>query len=277
MFGLAAGGVALAAAAAPSIEAAAQVAKPNSTFDKIKRTGVLSIAVIVGQEPYFHKDIVSGQWSGACIEMANTIAQKLGAKVEMTEATWGTQILDLQSGKIDLAFAVNPTPERALVIDFSTPMLVHSFSLITRPGFPKPTTWADVNKPEVKIAVDLGSSHEQIARRYCPKATILGFPTRDEAVLAVSAGRADCEVVLALLAITTMKKNPHLGAFVAPRPVLTLPTNMAFRIEDDLRFKNFLSAFADYNRSLGVTREWVLGGLAAGGIGPDDVPPEVQF
>ncbi len=275
MFGLAAGSVALAAMSTGA--ARADVAPGTSTFERIKQTGVLRIAAIVGQEPYFHKDIVSNQWSGACIEMANDLAKKLSAKVEIVESTWGNQILDLQSNKIDLAFAVNPTPERALVIDFSTPMLVHSFTLITRKGFAAPATWEDINKPEVKVAVDLGSTHDQIARRYCPKATILGFKTRDEAVLAVATGRADCEVVLAVLAIATMKKNPNLGVLVTPRPTLTLASNMALRLEEDRRFKNFLSAFADYNRSMGITREYVLAGFASVGIGPSDVPAEVQF
>ncbi len=276
MFGLAAGGVALAAATSATA-ARADVPASASTFERIKQTGVLRIAAVIGQEPYFRKDIISNQWSGACIEMANDIAKKLSAKVEIVESTWGNQILDLQSNKIDLAFAVNPTPERALVIDFSTPMLVHSFTLITRKGFAKPETWEDINKPEVKVAVDLGSSHDQIAHRYCPKATILGFKTRDEAVLAVATGRADCEVVMAVLAIPTMKKNPNLGVLVTPRPVLTLSSNMGLRMEEDRRFKNFLSAFADYNRSLGITREYVLAGFASLGIQPGDVPAEVQF
>src|SRR5690606_14661297 len=120
----------------------------------------------------FNKDLLSGKWSGACIEMADDIASKLSAKVELLESTWGNQILDLQAGKIDLAFAVNPTPERALVIDFATPILVHSFTAVTRKGYPRPNTWDDLNKPSVRIAVDLGSSHELIARRYAPNATI---------------------------------------------------------------------------------------------------------
>ena len=72
------------------------------------------VAVIVGQEPYFHKDLPTGKWSGACIDMAYDIAAKLSAIVETVESTWGNQILDLQGDKVDLAFAVNPTPERAL-------------------------------------------------------------------------------------------------------------------------------------------------------------------
>src|SRR5246127_336709 len=242
-----------------------------STLERIKRTGTLRIGVIVGQEPYFHKDLASGQWSGACIDMANDIASKLSAKIETVETTWGNQILDLQGDKIDLAFAVNPTPERALVIDFSTPILVHSFTVITKKGFAKPQTWEDINKPEVKIAVDLGSTHELIARRYCPKASILGFKNRDEAILAVATGRADCNVSLAVLAVSTLKKNPALGELVIPRPLLTLPTNMGIRAEPDRRYKDFLSAWADYNRTMGQTREWMLRGFASLGLTAEDI------
>src|SRR5438105_5957389 len=153
--------VALASVAAASFEpAVAETAAGGSTLEQIRRTGVLRVAVIVGQEPYFHKDLPTGAWTGACIDMANDIAAKLSAKVETVESTWGNQILDLQGNKIDLAFAVNPTPERALVIDFSTPILVHSFTVITRKGFAKPLTWEEINKPDVKIAVDIGSTHE---------------------------------------------------------------------------------------------------------------------
>ena len=270
-------GAAVAAGASQSPAQADTAPATGSTLERIKRTGVLRIGVIVGQEPYFHKDLASGQWSGACIEMANDIASKFNAKVETVESTWGNQILDLQGDKIDLAFAVNPTPERALVIDFSTPILVHSFTVITKKGFAKPQTWEEINKPEVKIAVDLGSTHELIARRYCPKANILGFKNRDEAILAVATGRADCNISLAVLSVTTLKKNPNLGDLAIPKPLLTLPTNIGIRAETDRRYKDFLSAWADYNRSLGSTRDWMLKGFAAAGLAAEDIPAEVQF
>jgi polar amino acid transport system substrate-binding protein len=268
-----AGGIEIAAADTPAPAAA----PAGSTLERIRHSGVLRVAAIVGQEPYFHKDLPTGEWSGACIDMANDIAAKLGAKVVTVESTWGNQILDLQGDKVDIAFAVNPTPERALVIDFSSPILVHSFTVITRKGFAKPLTWEEINKPEVKISVDIGSTHDLIARRYCPKATILGFKNRDEAILAVATGRADCNVSLAVLAVSTLKKNPNLGELVIPRPLLTLPTTRGIRAEPDRRYKDFLSAWADYNRAMGQTREWMLKGFEMVGLAAEDLPPEVQF
>jgi len=271
------GAAAVASVGVPA-RASAQAAPSNeSTLDRVRKTGILRMGVIVGQAPYFTKNLAEGTWSGACLSMANDIAQKLNAKVQTVETTWGNQILDLQSNKIDLAFAVNPTPERALMVDFATPILVHSFTAVTRKGFAKPETWNDLNKPEVRISVDMGSAHELIARRYAPNANILAFKTRDEAVLAVATGRADCNVVLAILALPMLNKNPALAEIAIPRPILTLPTNIAVRMESDKRWRDFLSVWADYNRSMAQTREWFLQGLAELDVKESDIPPEVQF
>lgn len=260
-----------------SAQAAPAAPAAGSTMERVRKAGALRMGVIVGQAPYFTKNLADGTWSGACLSMAADIARILNVKVETVETTWGNQILDLQSNKIDLAFAVNPTPERALMVDFATPILVHSFTAVTRKGFAKPATWQDLNKPEVRISVDMGSAHELIARRYAPRANILAFKTRDEAVLAVATGRADCNVVLAILALPMLKKNPALGEIAIPRPILTLPTNIAVRREADPSWRDFLSVWADYNRSMAQTREWFLQSLAELDVQEDDIPPEVQF
>src|SRR5215472_7780542 len=85
----------------------------ESTFDRVRRTKTLRIAALPGELPYFQKDLASGEWSGACIEMAKDIAKVFDAKLEYIESTYGNSVLDLQSNKIDLAFALNPTPARA--------------------------------------------------------------------------------------------------------------------------------------------------------------------
>lgn len=48
-------------------------------------------------------------------------------------------------------------------------------------------------------------------------------------------------------------------------------------MESDKRWRDILSVWADYNRSLGQTREWLIKGLAELGVGAGDIPPEIQF
>ncbi|WP_347555322.1 transporter substrate-binding domain-containing protein [Robbsia sp. KACC 23696] len=270
-------GVGVAAVAGVAKSASAQAAPGQNTFDRVKQSKTLRIAAFAGEEPYFHKDIVSNEWSGACIDMAKDIASNFGAKVVEVESTYANSILDLQTGKVDLAFALNPTPARAMSIDFTTPIIVHSFTLIGRKGVPKVANWEDINKPDIRIAVDLGTTHETIARRYLPKTQISGFPHRAEAFLALASGRADYVVVLTVLAIDALKKNPQLGDLSIPKPELTMPANMGVRIEADHRWRDFLSTWADYSRLMGSVREWMLASLGQAGIKPTDIPPQVHF
>lgn len=250
--------------------------KAESTMDRIKRTRVLRVAGLVGEEPYFHKDLKTGEWSGFCIAMARDLAKDLGAKLEVVESTWGNSVLDLQANKIDISFALNPTPQRRQVIDFTEPIFRNSFIIVTRKGF-QADTWEKLNNPKTRIAVDIGSSHEAIARKNAPNATITGFKTRDEAILAVQGNKADCFVATVFLGLTALKKNPQLGSFVIPKPVATVPVSAGVRLEDDKSFRDFGGKWAQKNGQNGKIREWIVQSLGSVGIVPSDVPAEVQF
>src|SRR5260370_19386907 len=123
--------------------------RAESTIDRIKRGKVLRIAALPGEAPYFNKDIASGAWSGMCIEMAKDIAGVFEAQVEHLESTYGNSVLDLQANKIDLAFALNPTPTRALVLDFTHAFSLHGFGMVGKKVL-HAENWSDLNKPEVK-------------------------------------------------------------------------------------------------------------------------------
>jgi polar amino acid transport system substrate-binding protein len=267
-------GVALTSALATP--ASAQTAADN-TLDHVRGAKVLRIAVLPGELPYFNKDLASGSWSGMCIEMANDIAKLLDVKLEYTESTYGNSILDLQSNKIDLGFALNPTPQRALVVDFTNPVFPHPFGAMLRKGL-EAKTWADINKPEVRIAVDVGSANETVARRFAPNATITSLKSRDEVMLQMASGRVDCVVNALVLGLTAIAKNPNLGTYkILQSPSVAIPSSMAVRRESDKRWRDFLSVWVDYNRGIGQMREWFVKGLALSGVKPEDVPVELNI
>ena len=257
--------------------AAKAQASTDSTFDRVKQSKVLRIAALPGESPYFNKNIATGEWTGMAVEMAKNIASTFDAKIEYLESTYGNSVLDLESGKIDLAFALNPTPQRALVIGFSRPVFMHGFGCVAKKGF-EPHTWGDLNRPELKIAGDIGSVHELAARNFAAKAQIIGLKSRDECVLAVQTGRADCVILAVILGLTAIKKNPALGSYVVLRdPFVQLPNCMGVRYEVDKRWRDFLDNWADYNRGAAQIRKWMIDGLALNGVTAQDIPPEVGF
>lgn len=266
-----------AAIASALISPASAQASADNTLDRIRAGKVLRIAVLPGELPYFNKDLATGSWSGMCIEMANDIAKLLDVKLEHTKSTYGNSILDLQSSKIDLGFALNPTPQRALVVDFCGAVFHHPFGAMLRKGL-EAKTWADVNKPEIKIAVDVGSANETVARRFAPNATIKSLRSRDEVMLEMSSGRVDCVVNALVLGLTAIAKNPNLGTYkILQTPAVAIPSSMAVRRKSDKRWRDFLSVWVDYNRGIGQMREWFIKGLALSGVKPEDVPVELNI
>jgi polar amino acid transport system substrate-binding protein len=270
-----AGAAALLPAAA--IVSSAQAQSSNeSTFDRIRRTKVLRVAGLPGAMPYFDKDLVSGKYSGACVDMANDIAKVFGADVTYLDSTYGNSVLDLQSNKIDLAFALNPTPQRALSIGFAHAAIIHPFGCLA-PNL-NPTTWDDLNKPNIRVAFDIGSLHETCARRYCPKAQLTGYATTDQCILALQSGHADAQILAAILGLAAVGKNSSLGPYhLLSDPTVALPSCLGIQWEPDSRFEAVLNAWIDYNRGTGQIREWLLNALTKFGVKRDQVPQTLSF
>ncbi|VTU25321.1 transporter substrate-binding domain-containing protein [Variovorax sp. PBL-E5] len=258
-------------------QAFAQADTTESAWARIERTKVLRMGAVTGAAPYYHKDLASGEWQGFMIDFGKSLAASLNAKLDIHETTWGNSVLDLQSNKIDVFFGLNPTPARALVVDFSDPLFNNAFVLVARKGF-DPKTWEELNKPEVKIAVDIGSSHDQVVTKTCPNAQIIRLEKAQDATLAVQTGRADCQVLAVVLALTVMSKNPSVGHIVLPTPTQATTTNLGFRKESDHRWVEYVNKWIAQTRASGKVKQVVLANMQTlSGVKPDQVPAEISF
>lgn len=250
--------------------------RSEPTFDRIRRTRVVRVGVVGGQAPYCVRDLTTNAWRGFIPAYGQDLAKALDADPAFVESTWGNAVLDLQADKVDIFFGLNPTPQRALAIDFTRPLFNNLFTLIARPGF-RPVTWDEMNAPNTRIAVEIGTSYDQVVTETCPKATFLRLKTNNEATLAVQAGQADCQVLVALLAMSVLKRNPGIGSLVAPRPLFTATTNAGLRREPDKTWRDFVDNWIDWNRGLGRMRRMVIDSLELVGVTEADIPPEVAF
>jgi polar amino acid transport system substrate-binding protein len=269
-------GLSALAVAAPALTSPARAEGGETTFAQVRRTRKLRFGAVPGTEPYFHKDIASSAWSGFCVSMGNDLAKALECEPEIVETTWGTAVLDLQTNKIDIMFGLSATPQRALALDFSRPFMENTFTAIGKEGLPA-ANWSDLNKPEVRVAVDLGSTHDSFARRVLPKCTLVALKTPDDAMMAVQANRADFVIQVIMLALVTVKKNPRLGKIMIPGPLIQQPTCIGMRVDPDSRFRSYVDAWLDYNKSLGVIRGYITDNLQLVGVTAEDVPANVQF
>jgi polar amino acid transport system substrate-binding protein len=251
-------------------------AQGGNTFDRVMSTKKIRLGAVAAGQPWFYKDQAAGKWGGQFFDIGSALATDMDLQLELVETTWGNAVLDLQANKIDVMFGLNPTPKRAMVVDFTGPVYDSALVIIARPGF-EPKTWAELNDPKVKISVDVGSAHDQVAARLCPKAQIVRFKSIDEATLALRSTRVDAQCIFWMGGVRAVKADASLGKVVVPQPFFGSTSNAAFRRETDKTWRDFVNTWIGYARGLGLVREAVIASLDQVGVTAEDLPPGITL
>lgn len=249
---------------------------PSLVIDNIKSRGILRYPVMSGEDPDFIKDPSTGEWTGIYPDWGRQIADLLGVKIEFVETTWGNLAAEFQADRIDLAFGVNPNPQRGLVIDYVLEPIVEGvWTILAKDGF-EAKTWRELNNPDVKLAVQSGSTMEVIAKTMAPNATFIIVKNRDEAILQLQSNRADA-IVLADQNTAQLAKA-GLGHVIVPEPVLKNPMMTAVaRKEGNAGFINFLANWSIQQRTLGLSCAHITKYMKERGIDLSVVPQSGKY
>jgi polar amino acid transport system substrate-binding protein len=249
----------------------------ESSMARVARTKTLRVGTIAAAVPYFAKDLATGKWEGFGPDFAEDLAKRLGAKVEYVETTWGNAVLDLQANKIDVMFGLAPSPARMAAVNFSDTLFENTYTVVCKAGH-APTSWEQLNTPESKVSVDVGSSHDQLAIKVLPKADVMRLENSGAATMALQAGRSDCQILVILLAEPLLAKAPTLGKMYIPTPVQTAPVSIGLRKENDLSLQKAVNAWLADERAKGEVRGVILRNMQKlAGVPPEAFPSEIKF
>ncbi len=147
----------------------------ESTVEKIVRSGVLRVGMDTFQ-PWAMKD-KTGTFIGFEIDVATRLAEDMGVKVEFVPTAWSGIIPALLTGKFDVIIGgMGILPKRALKVNFTQPYDFSGMSIVAHKGKAEGfSSLEDFNKPDVQIAVKLGTSAVIAAKKYLPEATLRMF------------------------------------------------------------------------------------------------------
>jgi polar amino acid transport system substrate-binding protein len=245
-----------------------------TTLDRIKASKKLRIGV-TSAEPWFAKDPMSGNWTGIGISIGQQLAADLGVEMEPVETTWANAIAALQADQIDVMFVLDPTDERRKAIDFpDAPLFYYALGALHRDtGALK--SWSELDKPDVRIGVTLGTSVDRVVTEMLKSANISRFSTNDEAIAAFAARRVDV-VAQFHPALVVQYARLRIGQVALPQPIQPVATSAGVRKEQDPAFRNWLSErFAAYYTN-GKPQRFFADYLASKGIDASTVPGLVK-
>jgi len=164
------------------------------TLDEIAKRGELRVACQTQGAPFSFVDR-NGERTGSSIELCELIAKEMGVKIKYLNYDWDGLIPALLSKKADmLAADMTPTLKRAMKIAFTDPYMYTGSVVFVKQDSPIQSI-EDVMKPGTKLAVLLGSTGENDAKKAFPEAELKTYKGGGPILInAVIAGHTDAGV-----------------------------------------------------------------------------------
>lgn len=209
-------GIALATFA---IAASAQTAT-ESSLDAVMKKGVLRACTPGDYKPFsFLKP--DGTYEGLDIDLANSLAIAMGAKLEVVKTSWANLLSDFTAGKCDIAIGgISISLERQKRAFFSAGYMVNGKTPLARcEDVSKFQRVADIDKVGVRVIVNPGGSNERFAKANFKHATLTMHPDNLTIFDEILAKRADVFVTEAAEALTQQMLRPGLCAINPDKPL----------------------------------------------------------
>ncbi len=198
-------------------------AADDTQLGAIRTTGLLRVGTTGDYKPFSYRTTsadASGQYIGLDIEMAASLAQALGVKLEIVATSWPTLMQDMAAQRVDIVMSgVSVTPERARQALFSIPYLRDGKTAIARcEPQARFETLAQIDQPGVRLIVNPGGTNERFVRSHIDQAAITVYPDNVTIFDQLIAGRADVMITDAVEARLQQRLHPQLCALHPDAP-----------------------------------------------------------
>jgi polar amino acid transport system substrate-binding protein len=169
----------------------------GSTIESVKKKGVLKVGMDTFQ-PWAMKD-KNGKLIGFEIDVATRLAADMGVTVEFVPTAWSGIIPALLTGKFDVIIGgMGITTQRAMQVNFSNPYDYSGMAIVAHKGLAAGfTSLESFNRPDVQIAVKLGTTAVTAAQKFLPKATLRMFDAEPQAYQELRNGKVHAVIGLA--------------------------------------------------------------------------------
>lgn len=186
----------------------------------IEASGVLRVGTTGDYKPMSYLNKETGKYEGFDVEVANSLAQHLGVKVEFVPTTWKTLQEDTLADKFDVAACgITQTPARHEVMAMSDPYLTFGKTvLVQKRHADRYKSLDDVNQPDVRVMYNPGGTNEKFAKEMTSKAKLIMHEQNAEIPGLVGEDKADVMITETMEARRYVRDNPKLAAPLIDKP-----------------------------------------------------------
>ena len=219
--------------------AAAVAPAAASRLDTIMAKGTLRVGTTGDYKPFSYLNPESKQYEGLDIDMAQSLAQALGVKLELVPTTWANLMKDFEADKFDAAMSgVSVTLDRAKKGYFTIPLMREGKTPIARcTDKGKYETLADIDKSGVRVITNAGGTNEKFARANLKNANIEVWKDNVTIFKQIVDGKADLMMTDSSETLYQQKMNPQLCAVHPDKPFDF--AEKAYWLQRDIALKEF--------------------------------------
>jgi ABC-type amino acid transport substrate-binding protein len=159
---------------AVAVAAGTGAALAGPVAERIKASGVVRVCIWPNYYGVTWRNPNSGQLSGIDIELSEEFARNIGARLEYVDSSFPALIDDLLTERCDVAMhAVGILPARMEKLRFSRPYLQSDIYGVTTRSNRAVRSWADIDKPGIRVAVQSGTAMEPVMTAALKQARIV--------------------------------------------------------------------------------------------------------
>ena len=258
-----AGAATAAAALTTAAQAQAQAPAAKSRLLTVQETNVLRVGTTGDFNPMSFRDPGTNELRGHQIDAARQLARDIGVEIRFVPTDWRTLVAGTAANQFDIvATGTSMSVARAKAVAFTESWGTNAFVPLTRKGQEgKYRDWADLNRREVTIGFNLGTTFEQFVQQDLPAATPrrVESPARDWQELL--ADRVDVTISSLIEAAFLTKEYPQIVTLFADKPRNAIPMAFVTPI-DDLVWLNFVNNWIRIRKAAGyfdqLARTWNL-------------------
>lgn len=214
---------------------------PN-LLDQVVARGTLRVGLSGDYKPFSIRPDgkAAADMEGVDVDMARSLADALGVKLELVQFAWPTLMTDLQSGKFDVAMGgITITLPRQKMAFFSSAVMQSGKTPIARCSDKgRFDTLAQIDQPGVRVIANPGGTNESFDRANLKQAQLVMFPDNAHIFDELVARRADLMITDSVETLLQQKLHPELCAVHPDHPFNT--SELAYLLPRDAVWKMFI-------------------------------------
>jgi cyclohexadienyl dehydratase len=233
-----------------------------STLEHVLSNGVLKVCTSGDYRPFSYT-ADGARFEGADIEMAQSLADSLNARVEFVRTAWADLAMSMKTERCDIAMGgISISLERMRQASYSEPYLRDGKFAITQCALASRFVDLEaIDQPDVRVLVNPGGTNQVFDRVHLHRASVTVFPDNATIFDEIAAGRGDVMITDQSEVKLQVKRHPGVLCPISAKAAFSFGEKAYLLPQDDPTWQGYVNQWLHIQLENGnfaaVSKRWL--------------------